>query len=1120
MGWTTLLYWLLRRRIRSTWPLLVITSFGIISAVTLMAVGAGYSRVLAEGGLRHTLASTSPRVLNVHLITQNRPIGTADYTQLRSAVEGISESRLGFMIRSMGRYGIVRGSIRLRTVPSDGSPPLDAPIGRPFFLTGFQEHSTLVAGRWPVGPPVISVDGVSIEAVLGRTAARQMAISVGQQVDLYPFINDPSQRISVTITGTADPIDPTEEYWMNGPSSYFITRDDGGPILLPIYVTEETFFDGVAAKYPSMVGDFTWFLFLDTTVLKSSLVESAQDAIKGLETDINRQFPRSLILTGLKPALKEYRLALTLARVPIFVFISLVVLVIIYFLIMVVGMLARSQTDESGLLRSRGASILQVSGILAVSEGFVVLASMIVGPFLALLIVRFLLAPTVDPVGGTGGSIPVVLSTDMFLMGAIGGVLSLIVLLTSSFNRARLGIVESLRSRARPPTLPLLQRYYIDILVLFILGFLLWEIRGREGFLIRDLESGEVKVDFLLLFGPALVLVVVAVVVLRVLPLVVRLMSWSADRLAPAWVSFPLARFARDPLPHGSLVVILALAAALGVFGASFQPTLSASQTHQALYSSGGELSMSGPSLSSRDAQTLEEHEAIRTFSPIVRESVIILDVLPGDSATLMAVDPKVLPDIVWFREDFAGKSLSELMEPLRPVFLPSSGFGSGILLPGDTTSIGVWVDLTGLNSGTLVSDLNLWTRFYTSQGRFHNLFLGEVSKARTGLSARNASGAGPGSGWTYLEEEINDNVNPSGEPLRLVSFYLSRKSFARTPPGTISLDDVTVKSPSSPSGGLVVEDFESSGRWVPLVNQGQAPDVVERATTAARSGNAGLRFTWEETFKDAPRGIVIPPDPFPVPAIGGPGFSVGQIVRVKAGRRLVPVVIRGTTDYFPTLNPLTRPFLIVPLEPYKQYARRTSLERVKEPNAFWASLKGDVDRVQVVASLQERIGAYVSIKDRDVLVQTARRNPLAGGGWNGLTFLSMTAITIAVLLTLVIHSLVAIHTSRVDLAVARTLGFSRLQLALSLALERGLTAMFGLVVGSVVGIWLSGWVLGFLDIDARARPIIPPMVLEVQNGLVVGALGGLIVATLLGLLVALVFVRRLNVPDVLRTGE
>ena len=179
MGWTTVLYWLLRRRLRSSWPLLVITSFGIVTAVTLMAVGAGYSRVLAEGGLRHTLASTSPRVLNIHLITQNRPIGTADYGQLRSAVEDIAESRLGYMIRGIERYGIVQGSIRLRTVPSDGPPPLDAPIGRPFFLTGFREHSTIVEGRWPLGPPVINDDGLSMEAVLGKDTARQMGIQLG-----------------------------------------------------------------------------------------------------------------------------------------------------------------------------------------------------------------------------------------------------------------------------------------------------------------------------------------------------------------------------------------------------------------------------------------------------------------------------------------------------------------------------------------------------------------------------------------------------------------------------------------------------------------------------------------------------------------------------------------------------------------------------------------------------------------------------------------------------------------------------------------------------------------------------------------------------------------------------
>jgi len=157
----------------------------------------------------------------------------------------------------------------------------------------------------------------------------------------------------------------------------------------------------------------------------------------------------------------------------------------------------------------------------------------------------------VHPVGGAGGPIPVVLTSDMFVMGVLGGMLSLAVLLASSINRARMGIVESLRSRARPPTLPLLQRYYVDLLPLAALAFLLWEIKGAEGFLTRDLASGDVNVNFLPLFVPVLVLVVVAVLVLRLLPMLVRFMSWWADRLAPAWVAFPLARFARDPLPPG-----------------------------------------------------------------------------------------------------------------------------------------------------------------------------------------------------------------------------------------------------------------------------------------------------------------------------------------------------------------------------------------------------------------------------------------------------------------------------------------------------------------------------------------------------------------------------------------
>ena len=83
MSWFSVLCWLLPRRLRSSWLLLTVTGFGILAAVTLMAVGAVYARALAEGGLLHAVGSTSPDVLDARIIAQNRPLGFADYQRLR-----------------------------------------------------------------------------------------------------------------------------------------------------------------------------------------------------------------------------------------------------------------------------------------------------------------------------------------------------------------------------------------------------------------------------------------------------------------------------------------------------------------------------------------------------------------------------------------------------------------------------------------------------------------------------------------------------------------------------------------------------------------------------------------------------------------------------------------------------------------------------------------------------------------------------------------------------------------------------------------------------------------------------------------------------------------------------
>ena len=1145
MHWIKVLLWLLPRRLRSSWVLLAITSFGVLAAVTLMAVGAIYSRALAEGGIRHTIATTSKTSLNPMIVVQNRPLGPSDYRRLSSAVGEINEVRLGYITRDTQRLGQARPNLPLVYALDGQPPPQNAPVGQPFFLTDFEKHARIIEGSWPRNAPLLHDKGLDMEVVVGRQTALAMGFDIGSEVYLIPFREIPLERIALTVVGVAEPIDTGEEYWMHSSAVYFntvVTPDpevpDGERVTVPMYIPEDTFLNGLGARYPTLVGDYTWFLYLDTSVLTASEVEPTKDAIVGLETDLNKRFSRSLVLSRLERTLTEFQTDLTHARVPLYLFISLVVMVILYFLVLVMGLLSRTRSDEASLLRSRGASMFQVGGLMALGEGMIVLLATVAGPFLALAIVHYLLVGTINPVG-EGDPISVELSADMFIMGAIGGFLSLLVLMASGLGLARLGIVEFLRERARPPTVPFLQRYYVDLLVLAVVGLLWWQIEDGEGFVRGDLlNRREIDVDPSLLMGPVLVLLAAAFLLLRVLPFLIKAVAWMVSGLAPAWATFALVRVARDPLPHGSLAVILMMAVALGIFGAAFQSTLSRSQREQTLYEVGGDLVLRGAVFPDSAQGELANMDGVETISPMSRGTVTIIGGFPaGTIAELLAVDPDTLPDtVVGFRDDFAGKSLPDLLRPLRtrgllasgaPLRQPEDG-ADGIVLPTNAESIGVWVDIASLNQVLFRQKLELWMHLSDAVGAYYSLNVGDLTPSKSVPPPPPSSFGGtpdPSQSstpeWVFLEAplgELDRFFFPPEPPLSVVSVFISGDASYRLPRGSIGLDDITVKTASNPDTGIVVEGYERASTWMPMPNAEVEPDTMEITFRAAHSGRFGIKFSWLESALGVPRGIMMPQGPFPLPAIGGPMFHVGQEVRVKADSHLVPIVVRDVTNYFPTMDPSALPFLLVSLEDYRQYIQSTPFGLARFPGELWISMYDGDARSQTVRSIRERLPFFASLRDSESRVDVAERYPLAGGGWDGLTILSISAMTVAVVLALGTYAVVSVRTGRMDLSIVKALGLSNRQLALSLVLERVLIAVIAIASGSVLGVWLGQWVLGFLDIDSRGNPLVPPIIVTVQGWLIALVIVELMVAIALAILLASVLVRRLKASDILRT--
>ena len=1124
LNWIRVLLWLLPLRLRSIWVLLTLTSFGVLASVTLMSVSAIYSTALAESGLQHALAITPANALNGHILVRDRPLGPADYQSLNSTVSQLIQDRLGFLVRQINRRGQTQPNLALSRSPEPERAALNVLLGRPFFLTNFEKHAQIVAGDWPESTAQVSETGVVLDAVVGERTAATTGLEVGDQVFLFPYPTDISQRLTLNITGVAIPTDPFDEYWLGVPF-YFSLQEFGDKPLLPFYVREEAFFEGIGTRFSSLVGDFAWLLYMDTSVLDAESVQSTRDAFNGLEVDINKRIPRSYFLTLLENSrgsglLATYQRDLMLARVPLFLFIALVLVVILYFLGLIMGLLARSRSDEASIFRSRGASLTQVTGLMTITEAVMVVLATILGPFLALLLARVWLLETIDPVGNWSAS-SIGLSGQVFLWGALGGLLSFVILLISGANLSRLEILEFLRSRARPPSVPVLQRYYLDLLAVAVLAVLWWQIEQRGGFVDRTIGLRSLEVDPTLILGPALALLAAAFLMLRLLPALVRVLAWLGGRTAPAWISLGLSRISRDPLPYGFLTVIVMMAAALGIFGAAFQTTLSRSQKDQVLYDIGGDLVITQMAFPASTEQ--ERHRellavpGIGSVSPLLRDRGNLLGDIPGNRTQVLAVDPVTLPEAAWFREDFTTPqiSLTELLVPLR---LGDSGLpdlqgnlASGIPIPTDAEYLGIWVNAKNLDAGFSGQSLNLQVRLQDAGGRYRNLIMGD-------FDPKNAANETP-EGWRFMEAQIPTERVPLQLPLSVVSIFLSGSGFSRMPPGSISLDDITTRGVGD-AEAMVIEGFEQPGRWTLLSHDKDEPDGLEFTAEAARSGKSGLSFSWVHALQTLPRGVLIPPGPFPIPAIGGPRFQKGQRIRVEIGSQMVPMVIRETTQLFPTVRRPEEPFLVVPLKAYQQYIQRLSGGVVGRPEEFWLSVEETADRDQAVAGLRKVLLSHARIRDRKAAVDLARRNPLAGGGWNGLTMLSITTLTTAVLIALATHGVVSIRAGRVELTVVRTLGFSRIQIFLALAMERGVVSLLGLIMGGAVGYVLARWVLGLLDQNARGQAVVPPAIFATQGWIIAVSILCLVLASLSAILLAVWSAGRLKPSDVLRSGE
>ena len=1123
MSLLRLAYIIARQRIVSSWRLELVLFLGIVLAVALLSSSVVFSDLLAEAALRRTLQQATPEEANFWVRSFNdlddpRISGrTPVYQRSVEFVAERVESRFQPFLEDQMRL------LETATFFFAGHPQLEQanevrPRGKIQYATVIGEpgRTELIAGRWP-GESLsggLPTPEEPLEVVIDDTGAGLLQLGLGDEMRIFPAsgLEEPPS-IPVKIVGVFRRINPEDEFWYEQDKN-FSYQDDRWTIV-PLFTSESAILEQIGRAYPGIYTNVTWVFNLDRLGVRAGEVDALQNTIRSVKADIVSNLDNGSTFIRLDRVLTRYSEQLLLARIPLFLMVFLVVGILAYYLALVAGLMVRSRSTEIAMLKSRGSTTFQI-GLLVLVEGLLLAVPAV--------ILGTLLSPAVaQALGGLffevqGELVPDV-SLRAFLLGAGGALLAVAVLTIATLVAARQGIVEFRQSGARPSRAPFIHRYYLDILLLALIGLIWWQIQSRDSFLVQSLSSRELEIDFSLLLGPVLGLLALGLLVLRFFPIAVAFLSRLIEPVGPAWLVQGLRRVSRDPIVPGSLVVLLMLATSLGVIGSAFSSTLDRSQRDRAMYEAGADLRVehtgnSYPATPLSVSGLVGDLDSLESAAEVHRADGHLLTRGFGITrVSILGVDTNNFAEVAWYRSDFAnGNSLQDLVGAIRPEV---SVLEDGIKLPPDAAALALWV-----HPDRPDSRLFLQARLRDSQGQYFDVPLGD-------LSAR---------GWQRLEAELKPPDPQSGSrssrsvpikvtpPFTLLALQVSSR-FGVNEPGVVFLDSLAAITPTgeqrlsglpSLDGWQIIEDYARPGLYALESSESVTrPESNQSAVFSWAPGGVGLR------------GLRYGPPEEPIPAVVSQSIlesaeaRVGDTLSLGMSTFALPIKAVAVADFFPTLDPREQPFAVVDLATFLHYSNRHSQRVVGGPNELWGSFDRDShDPADIVAALD---GNGLRVKESLVaseLVNERVDQPLTNAGWGGLLVLMFLALVLASASGMVLFSYMDTRERQTEFALLRTLGSTKRQIHGVVWFNLFLVVACGIGLGTWAGQQIGASLLPILEVAEGGTRVTPPMVFQ-TNWITLLVAYLVLAAVTAGTVAWLAWLTaKLEVQQVLRAGE
>ena len=518
------------KRSLSHWRLLSTVVIGVLLSSTVMAGTVIYFDALRELALKNALNKVEPLDLDILLKAERGPTTVEEFQKVEAAMTRQYDGRLEWLFQDIQRSA--KTATFYLTMPGN-EENAGRDDARAFFTFNprLTDNITLLpGGRFPNEQPLASADArLALEAVVPVEAAELFGVGVGDSVSAVPYWRDRLPYTSVVISGLFTRNEPDGEFWHQN-DTLFRSVTSGSFRTLPLYISEQMFFNILGASFTDMDASYAWHLDTDRERINASNTTLTYWHVRSMRSQLGTNLFGFRQLTTLDATLAEYDRRLFFSKIPMFVVMVLIAVVILYYVVTLSSLLVEQQRGELALLRSRGASSGQILVVFILEGATISIIAIAVAPILAATIISLMgYTPAFSDLSG-GDRLNVFVTRGAYLMSGLGGIFSFGALLIPAVRASRIGVTRHRQQSARPTGQPFYQRYYLDVMLLVVSIFLFRQLHD-QGSVVATGLFGSVAVNQALLAVPALILVAFAVALLRLFPLSIRYISGESPNL-------------------------------------------------------------------------------------------------------------------------------------------------------------------------------------------------------------------------------------------------------------------------------------------------------------------------------------------------------------------------------------------------------------------------------------------------------------------------------------------------------------------------------------------------------------------------------------------------------------